>query len=186
VETKLGFDRQDVYVDDLATASKSKTATAFKTNAVFRFYPLSWLAIPLRVGLDYENKFKTNSVKRCLTIPSSDPGVTGQSCEDKLFLKNDPGGRTTGTLEAALVGVVPGVTTPLAVGAEVRDHLDVVGSVRQNSLSVSVFATPTSKAVLTRFGLGLGWTHALDDDKDAEIQKGDNWLTPFLLVGGSL
>jgi hypothetical protein len=187
LDAAFGFDRQDVYIQDLSTDTFSKTASSLTVLAVARFYPASWLAVPIRIGGGYEDSFEVYKTKRCRSMPSTDSLISGQSCDDALFLKEDLRTVGTGTLEGALVAIVPGLAT-MAPGVELRERLDISGSVVVNKLSIAAFASPTATPVLTRFGIGLELNYALSQDSgdDPDFDKGDRWLVPFLLAGGSL
>jgi hypothetical protein len=105
-----------------------------------------------------------------------------------LFLKEELDAVGSAVAEVAAVAVLPGVTSGVAPGAELRERFEITGSAVLNKLSFAVFASPTTEPVLTRFGLGLELNYALTDDRgdDPDFLEGEHWIVPFLLVGASL
>lgn len=187
-EVKFGFDRQDVYVDDVAAKAQSRTASELQVVAVLRLYPSRWLAIPIRLGGGFDDSFKTKKASRCTLLASSETSVTAKACEDVLFLSRDSKTVGAGMIEVAAVAVVPDIVAAMAPGIEVRDRLEQLGSTRLNRLSIAMFATPTAKPIVTRFGVGFEHNWALTDAEgnNPDFRKGDRWVVPFLLAGGSL
>lgn len=190
-EVAVGIDRKRVYESDLAAKPDEKLATALTAAAIFRWYPLPWLAIPLRAGLDHESKFKTEKVKRCATRNSSDNRISGSTCEEVLWLKSGHNTTTTAHVEAAAVLAFPvQQDATLGTGFEIRDRIEGIGKDKPgvNKLSVAVFVSATTTGVLSRFGVGVEHRLALQDDASADpaIEAGDSSLIPFLVAGGTL
>jgi hypothetical protein len=189
LEVDVGFDRQDVYDGDIAGETKELTRSDASFNGVFRWYPTSFLAVPLRVGVGFEDTFKAKEVERCTALSSSDPDVSAKDCGKALVLKSDSKLSPKGMLEAAAVFAlpVPGLDD-VQPGFELRGRVDGLGTTPFFRGSVALFVSPTSQPVLSRIGVGAEYAVALKDDASSTpaIESGDSSVVPFLLFGGSL
>lgn len=191
IEFTGSFDRQKVYVDDVgAKKVDPRNKWSFSTTGVFRIFAGPYVAIPLRAGLNVEDGSKWKEFDRCSSLASSDPNVTGKTCEKAMVLDDDKGIQTTGHVEAGLV-VVPKASDSwnLIPGVEARGRLEGLGgSDRKGHIFGTLLMVPTETPVASRFGVGVDWVYAFDDDTGSspKFAAGDSWFVPFILAGGSL
>lgn len=189
VEVDGGFDRMDVYNGDLGEDPVQLTRTDLSLNGVFRWYPTSWLAIPIRVGAGLENTFRAREVERCTLLTSTKPSVTGTDCAKVLLLTSDERFTVAASAEAAFVVAppLPGLAD-LQPGFEVRGRVEGIGANELLRISSTLFVSPTSQPLLSRFGVGVEYSRALADDENTppSFVEGEDTLTPFILFGASL
>jgi hypothetical protein len=191
-EFKLGLDQQSIYFSDLASAPKTRTASEMSLSVVARFYPANWLAIPITVGTGYDRRVDAKKVTRCASVPSSETTVTGSACDDNALIATDDATTKLVThFETALVFAVPirGNDYTLAPGIDVRERVELIRDGRKiNRTSMTVFVTPTSSPIVSRFGVGLEYNVIMNSATGADpaYKKGDRSVYPFVVAGGSL
>jgi hypothetical protein len=187
-EVEGGFDRKSVYGADLAADPEERTRFDFSANVVFQGFVGSYLAIPVRAGLSYAQGFSAREVERCRALPSSDASISGNECSKVLLFDEDAKGQVQGQVEAALVFAIPAKhDAKFQAGAELRGRVAGIGASEVLSVTPTIFLTPTTQPIVSRFGVGVEYVRALDAGTAADAsddRKGT--FTPFLLVGGSL
>ncbi len=186
-DVSASYDRMSAYSGDVATSQVSISKSDIKLNGVFRVYWAPWLALTLKPGVEWSKAPRTRKFTRCSELKSGDAAVTGRSCDDTaLFLRSSPPLSISGTVQATLTAIAPISITKANPGAEASLGWDAVGGIQRRRLTLTSFLAPTTQPVVTRFGVGVEMTEALDDDPDGAFVAGKKWWTPFLIVGGTL
>jgi hypothetical protein len=185
LDVDAAYERTSVFRDDLSESPSEESTYDVNIDLAFTHYPKTWLALPLRVGANINDRIRASTITRCQTLDSSDPTISGQSCGDVQWITADPGPEATAHVEIAAVVVPSGLLGDVQGGFEVRDRVESLGGTALNRFSLGVFVSPTSAPVVSRFGIALEYRTALDDAPGV-FESGDSWLVPTLLVGASL
>jgi hypothetical protein len=184
----VAYDRLPVYRLDVATSPIDVAKWNVQVGANASLFLVHALALNLRVGTEVARTPKPKKFTRCQMLPSSDPTVTGQSCDkDALFLGGElPPERAAAYVRFAIdyefhkskltkQDIIPGV--------EGRVGFEGLGATPSLALRFTAFFTPVIDPVAGQFGVGVDWSYTLRDAPDGSRPAGTTTVVPFAFVG---
>ena len=189
IDGNVTYDHLEVYRDDLAAkvGGISKYQTSLGLNATYYPIDVTGTALNFRLGYSLAREPKAKKTERCLMRTSSDPAITGRSCQaDALFLAGEiPDARSSAYLRAAATYQYVGerAEDDLVPGIELRGGLEGLGADRSATARLTLFGTPIKGTAAARVGIALDLAYAIDRDLSEERSR---WtVTPLFFLGAS-
>ena len=177
----VAYDKLSVYRNDLALPPADVTKYDVQLGANASVFLWRAIALNLRVGGEVASSPSVTRVERCETLPSTDPMVTGRSCDkNALFMSGAlPRAQASAYVRFALdyefhkskltrQDIIPGV--------EGRVGVEQLGQSPSLDLRFTAFFTPVLDPVAGQFGAGVDWAYTLDGAARTTV-------IPFAFIG---
>lgn len=179
LEASISYNRLSVYQSDVASqaSSHSEYAVRLGGRVTLELSPARGQSIHLSAAGGYERRqdIAATGFKRCTTLPSQDPDVTGTACSDAYYLDQTPEAKSQ--LYASLAGVyvhkvTPGSKQPIP-GMELRFDAQGTRDTAAVDSTLMFFLVPISNSTAVRTGVGATLRTALAAPDDADYEAGD-------------
>lgn len=186
LDLKVAYDRIGAYTPNVAADKVNVTKSDVRVGVVGRLYLAPWVAFTVRAGAEFNKSARTGTFRRCVGLASTDPNVTGQACDDKaIVLRKDLPLETSLYHEYAATIIMPVEVSKTTPGLEFAMRFDALDAVRWRHMTATAFVSPVSEPVITKFGVGIEWSTALEDDPAGSFKRGTRRIAPFLVVGAA-
>lgn len=189
LELSFAYDRTTAYLDDIGAGPRADfSATDLQLGGSGTIYMPGGWTLTARAGYERTNAVNIGKFRRCMSLPSSEPSITGQVCSDERYLKSDPGAEHAGY--ARLSGSLYPTGSPLAryiAASELRLNLeDLSTQAASFDVHLLLFANGFDlRGGSVRVGIGATVRTALRSPSGATYGLGDIYDYSLFGIAGT-
>lgn len=188
VDASYAYDRTTAYLNDVGTTTSTFRSTDLQLGALVMLYEPGGWVVSLRGGYERDNSVSIGTFMRCVALPSSDPDVTGQSCNQAHILLDNPNPQSSGY--ARLAGTYypeGGLLANYLSAGELRLNAENLG---QDSASLDAHLLLFAKGLdvgggSIRIGIGTTVRMALASPAGSTTGRGDFYDYSLFGIAGT-